>query len=787
MNEGLSEKQISYRLTRQLVLVNSLIGFAFVGILIVVTIVFQQIRHYGVTVVQQNTSKILENATSGRELTRILSETNALIGSFYGNAEILERSKATLTKKLQQLQIAHSTEELTQSLNAFQTELLHLFALCEDVNRERTTIDKIDQSVMENLNQLDMLLADRLVTLKMAGEDISGIEQLSYLIPGFRETALMIRNQFMLLGWQYPEASAEESTDYPLLPNLAQFQMELRTLTASIPEIAERGRQLLASVEQYRAAFGAFHRAANTLHQGIQQMKQQQERLLTNMAAIEAEIGSTTDATTQMMTTQIGRARNICLAAFVLIAPVVVIGILTAISFAHPIRQIVAYIERLSSGDIPEKLTKPYKGEFEHVRLHLNQLIDMTTRLLHEITGQIRAVEQGDFHIRGQAETFSGQWRTLVIGVNSIVDAFEAPFQNIAKSMESIAKGEIPEQLCGTYAGDFEKMQHSVNAMLKTLRTFAGNIHLAAEEVAVNSRELSERAERLSQGASHQAAATEELSSTIEEITANIRMNAENAARTEQVALESSTQAVESGQAVLKTIEAMQSIEEKIKTIEDIASQTNMLSLNAAIEASKAQEYGKGFSVVASAVRSLAERSKIAAEEIGKLTMTCVRAAEDSGKRLEVMVPNIRTTANLVQEISVASHEQRQGVEQINRAIQQLDIVVQQNAAIAEQTASTAEKLTQQAARMRETIATLTILETQPIPMTDKKAEPVDERIRSLTAEQHQALDMFLRYIKDPLHSKMPTSCQDASKPFSLEPEVFHKTTDSLDEEFEHY
>ena len=792
MNAHPAGKTMSYRITTQLILVNSLIGLAFIGIIVVVTMLFQQIRHYGVEIVQQKTSQILENATSGREMTRILSETNAMIGAFYGNPELLERSKAILIEKIQQLQIAHSHEELAQALNDFRTKLLDLFALCEGVNRERKKIDEIDRGLMENLNLLDARLADKLITLKMAGEDISGIEQLSYLIPGFRETALTIRNQFMLLGWQYPEASAEESTPYPLLPNLDKFQLELRALTASIPDIAERGTQLIEDVKQYRAAFGAFHQAANALHHGVQQVQQQQERLLTKMALIETEIGSTTDATMQMMTTLIRRARNICFAAFVLIAPVVAIGILTAISFARPIRQIVAYIERLSSGDIPEKLMTPYKGEFEHVRLHVNQLIDMTTRLLHEITGLIQAVGQGDFHVRGQADTFSGQWRELVIGVNSIVEAFEAPFQTIAKSMESIAKGEIPERLNGTHAGDFEKMQHSVNAMLKTLRSFAGNIRSAAEQVAVNSQELSERAERLSQGASQQSAATEELSSTIEEITANIRMNAENAARTEQVALESSAQAVESGQSVLKTIEAMQSIAEKIKTIEDIASQTNMLSLNAAIEASKAQEYGKGFSVVASAVRLLAERSKIAAEEIGKLTITCVRAAEESGKRLDVMVPNIRTTTNLVQEISATSHEQRSGVEQINRAIQQLDIVVQQNATIAEQTASTADKLRQQAAYLREMIATLTILEAQPMSVSEKKPEPIDDRIRALNSEQRQALDLFLGYIGNlqpsktqPLHN--PALFDQMQKTSMFESDIFQKTKDPLDEEFEHY
>ncbi|MCP4404308.1 MAG: hypothetical protein GY801_44260, partial [bacterium] len=154
-----------------------------------------------------------------------------------------------------------------------------------------------------------------------------------------------------------------------------------------------------------------------------------------------------------------------------------------------------------------------------------------------------------------------------------------------------------------------------------------------------------------------------------------------------------------------QTVTAMQENAENIQENETNAGQTHMQSLNATIEAAKAQDYGKGFGVVAAEVRSLAERSREAAENINRLVNTCVTTAEMAGAMLTHLVPNIQKTAGLVQEISAASHEQMLGTDQINQAVQQLDLVIQQNVAIADATASTAEELSQQANALQKTAA----------------------------------------------------------------------------------
>ncbi|WP_246120822.1 methyl-accepting chemotaxis protein [Chitinolyticbacter meiyuanensis] len=269
--------------------------------------------------------------------------------------------------------------------------------------------------------------------------------------------------------------------------------------------------------------------------------------------------------------------------------------------------------------------------------------------------------------------------------------------------LQQVADGDLTVNV-HLRQGDQTSMLYSMQQMIAKLTDVLGDVRGAAGSIASASEEVSASAQALSQNASEQAANVEETSASVEEISATVAQNAENARVTDGMATQSAQHAVEGGEAVKQTVSAMRQIAGKIGIIDDIAYQTNLLALNAAIEAARAGEHGKGFAVVAAEVRKLAERSQVAAQEIGEVAANSVTLAERAGTLLDQMVPSIRKTADLVQEITAASREQTTGLDQINTAVSQLAQTTQMNASASEELSSTAEEMSAQAIQLQELI-----------------------------------------------------------------------------------
>ncbi|VTU21000.1 methyl-accepting chemotaxis protein [Variovorax sp. RA8] len=302
------------------------------------------------------------------------------------------------------------------------------------------------------------------------------------------------------------------------------------------------------------------------------------------------------------------------------------------------------------------------------------------------------------------------------------------PLRLAQSAAGAIADMDLSGRPQARYAGDetgrllqaIDRMRGALQHALQQVQGVVVNVSSGSTQIAVGNQDLSSRTEE-------QASSLEQTAASMEELTSTVKQNADNARQANQLALSASEVAVKGGSVVGQVVDTMASIHASSKKIVDIigvidgiAFQTNILALNAAVEAARAGEQGRGFAVVASEVRNLAQRSAAAAKEIKGLIDDSVGKVDagtalvgEAGKTMEEIVGSIRRVTDIVGEISAASHEQTQGIEQINQAITQMDQVTQQNAALVEEAAAAASSLQDQAGKLSEVVGVFRLDEQQ--------------------------------------------------------------------------
>ncbi len=296
----------------------------------------------------------------------------------------------------------------------------------------------------------------------------------------------------------------------------------------------------------------------------------------------------------------------------------------------------------------------------------------------------------------------------IVFGAVILTRSIATPLLGAVGLLDKMSNGDLTIAV----SKELEDRQDEVGKLMKSLSVMIENTTNIVEtiignsnQIAQASKELSNTSQQLSEAASEQASSVEEISSTMEEIAANILQSTDNAKQTEKIAEISSRGIEKVGNSSKQSLDSINIISERITIINDIAFQTNILALNAAVEAARAGEHGRGFAVVAAEVRKLAERSKIAADEIVSLSNKSVSVTNEASQMLEQLRPEVARTASLVQEITASNIEQSNGTNQVNNALAQLNTITQQNASMSEELASSAEQLTNQSQGLIELVS----------------------------------------------------------------------------------
>ena len=303
------------------------------------------------------------------------------------------------------------------------------------------------------------------------------------------------------------------------------------------------------------------------------------------------------------------------------------------------------------------------------------------------------------------------------------------PLGEAVKVTEAVASGDLTHRIIPTSTDETGQLMQSLKNMNDSLFGIVTQVRSGTDLIATASAQIAAGNQDLSSRTEEQASSLEQTASSMEEMNSTVRRNGENANQANQLAISASEIAIKGGAVVSEVVQTMGEINASstkmagiINVIDGIAFQTNILALNAAVEAARAGEQGRGFAVVASEVRNLAQRSAGAAREIKLLiddsvekVTTGSKLVDQAGTTMEAIVDSIRQVTDIMSEITVATREQVDGIEQINQAVTQMDQVTQQNAALVEEAAAAAESMQDQAARLVQAVSVFKI-DAQALP-----------------------------------------------------------------------
>lgn len=568
----------------------------------------------------------LESAYLGRELVRVIADINLLVSTFHEKEKTLKADGEKLGNKVYILMLKSSDLQLKRILDNFIKKIRNVLKQCAIVNSDRESVKAISQEIEHSLIALGEIVSWEIVGLEQGNERVAHLERLSIMILEYRELLIRLKLRFTKMGTGGGESSETEAapTVFTLLDTL---QMKVGNLNAYAPDIAGQGKQISRDIREYKDALSQFYESVKTLKQRRDEMNREKELLLTRMGETDELIEKKTEQGMNDLTEQLSNGAKVGGVAFFIIALVVIfLAAFLGLSITRSLRLVVHRIRGIAKGegDLTTRLDVRTKDELGSLARWFNIFIENLQGMMKDIAEQARTLN------------------TFAADMSSVSVRMSAGADEVSEKSESVATSA-------------EEMSVNINTMASS-----------AEEISVNVQSISSTAEQMSRNMNSVASSVEKMGAAINHISENARDGARVSVDAKKMA--------ETATSTMNNLEdAVKQIGEVIEIIGKIADKTNLLALNARIEAASAGESGKGFAVVANEIKELSDQSGRASRDVvGRIE----GVQESTGYAIAAIgdVSHIiNTISDSVETISEAVEHQRQATHEISTSVSQTD------------------------------------------------------------------------------------------------------------------